>query len=69
MLILGSSLVQFIYVDEVLSFEGWQLFQQYDDKSYSLTDCIFFVVMTQLNIRTALSFDNHFVQAGFEKLP
>lgn len=67
--LLGSALVQFIHVDEVLFFEGWQLFQQYNDKSYSLTDCISFVVMTQLNIRTALTFDNHFVQAGFEKLP
>ncbi|MBD2484268.1 type II toxin-antitoxin system VapC family toxin [Planktothrix sp. FACHB-1365] len=67
--LLRSSLVQFIHVDEVLFFDGWQLFQQYNDKSYSLTDCISFVVMTQSNIRTALSFDNHFIQAGFEKLP
>ena len=50
-------------------FEGWQLFQQYNDKSYSLTDCVSFVVMKQLGIRAALSFDKHFVQAGFEKLP
>ena len=36
--LLGSTLVQFIHVDEVLFFGGWQLFQQYDDKLYSLTD-------------------------------
>ncbi len=67
--LLSSPSVQFIQVDEILFFEGWRLFQQYDDKSYSLTDCISFGVMTQLGIRTALSFDKHFVQAGFEKLP
>lgn len=67
--LLNSPSVQFIHIDEILFFEGWRLFQQYDDKSYSLTDCISFVVMTQLEIRTALSFDKHFVQAGFEKLP
>jgi len=27
------------------------------------------MVMEQLGIRTALAFDQHFVQAGFEKLP
>ncbi|MBN3941965.1 MAG: PIN domain-containing protein [Nostoc sp.] len=67
--LLSSPSVQFIHVDEVLFFDGWRLFQQYDDKSYSLTDCVSFVVMKQLGIRTALSFDKHFVQAGFEKLP
>ncbi|MCC5667083.1 PIN domain-containing protein [Nostoc sp. CHAB 5784] len=67
--LLSSPSVQFIHVDEVLFFEGWRLFQQYDDKSYSLTDCVSFVVMKQLGIRTALSFDKHFIQAGFEKLP
>ncbi|MBH8571986.1 PIN domain-containing protein [Nostocaceae cyanobacterium CENA369] len=67
--LLSSPSVQFIHVDEVLFFEAWRLFQQYDDKSYSLTDCVSFVVMKQLGISTALSFDKHFVQAGFEKLP
>ena len=67
--LLSSPSVQFIHVDELLFFEAWRLFQQYDDKSYSLTDCVSFVIMAQLEIRTALSFDKHFVQAGFQKLP
>jgi predicted nucleic acid-binding protein len=36
---------------------------------YSLTECISFVIMERFSIRTALAFEQHFVQAGFEKLP
>jgi len=39
------------------------------DKRYSLTDCASFVVMKRLRIKTALAFDKHFTQAGFERLP
>ena len=67
--LLSSSSVQFVHVDEVLFYEGWQYFKQHPDKTYSLTDCISFVLMERLGIRTALAFDRHFVQAGFEKLP
>jgi predicted nucleic acid-binding protein len=58
-----------MHVDEALFFDAWRYFMQHADKSYSLTDCISFVVMERLSIRTALAFDQHFVQAGFEKLP
>ncbi len=58
-----------VQVDEALFFEGWQYFQQHDDKSYSLTDCISFIVMSRLNIQMALTFDKHFVQAGYQRVP
>jgi len=67
--ILESNTVELIHVDETLFFEAWQYFQKYKDKSYSLTDCISFIVMNQRGIKTALTFDRHFNQAGFEKLP
>jgi uncharacterized protein len=67
--LLQSPSVQFVQVDEGLFMEGWQYFQQHQDKSYSLTDCISFVVMKKLKIETALAFDQHFVQAGFKKVP
>ena len=49
--------------------EGLQLFQQHADKEWGLTDCISFVVMKKIGIETAFAFDQHFVQAGFQKLP
>lgn len=67
--ILNSPAIQFIHVDEHLFQEGWLYLKKHDDKSYSLTDCISFVVMNRHGIKTALTFDSHFVQAGFAILP
>ena len=67
--LLTSPSIQFIQVDGELFREGWQYFQQHQDKDYSLTDCLSFVVMKKLKIETALAFDQHFVQAGFKKVP
>jgi predicted nucleic acid-binding protein len=67
--LIDSPSIELIPVDEELFDEAWEYFQQHQDKSYSLTDCISFVVMTQRGVRTALTFDRHFEQAGFEKLP
>lgn len=67
--LLTSPSVRLVQVDEGLFREGWQYFQQYQDKDYSLTDCISFVVMQRLKIETAFAFDQYFVQAGFKKVP
>lgn len=64
-----SRLIQFIHVDSNLFYQRWNYFIQRSDKSYSLTDCTSFLVMQQLEIQTALTFDHHFNQAGFLKLP
>jgi predicted nucleic acid-binding protein len=68
-LLLESPSIELVPVDEALFREAWQYFARHSDKSYSLTDCISFVVMERLRIRTALSFDRHFLQAGFELKP
>lgn len=44
------------------------LYKKYHDKTWSLVDCISFVVMKQKGIRLALTFDQHFKQAGFRAL-
>lgn len=67
--LLSSPSVQLIHVDETLFQAGWVYFQRHQDKSYSLTDCISFVVMEQRSIRTAFSLDQHFSQAGFQREP
>ena len=67
--LLSSRLFSIVHVDEELSYEGWNYFQKYKDKSYSLTDCVSFVLMKKLGIVEALTFDKHFVQAGFKGLP
>jgi uncharacterized protein len=58
-----------IHIDEHLFHEGWRYFQQHQDKDYSLTDCISFIVMKRLSADTAFTFDGHVVQAGFKKEP
>ncbi|MDX1948483.1 MAG: PIN domain-containing protein [Pirellulaceae bacterium] len=67
--LLQSHFAKFIPVDQDMLLAGWSYFQRHGDKTYSLTDCISFVVMQQLGIRTAFTFDHHFQQAGFEVEP
>jgi predicted nucleic acid-binding protein len=47
---------------------GLDLFSKRLDKSWSLTDCTSFVVMTDQNLTDALTADEHFEQAGFRAL-
>jgi predicted nucleic acid-binding protein len=47
---------------------GVDLFAKRPDKYWSLTDCISFVVMKQLNLEDVLTGDHHFQQAGFNAL-
>lgn len=47
---------------------GLDLYSRRPDKGWSLTDCISFVVMTELGLTEALTGDHHFEQAGFRAL-
>lgn len=67
--LISSPSIQLIHVDEALFNEAWEYFTKHEDKSYSLTDCISFIILKRLRIQTSLTFDKHFVQAGFKKLP
>jgi predicted nucleic acid-binding protein len=57
---------------QVVSFdsEGMEkalkLYRERPDKTWGLVDCFSFVVMKEKRLKIALSFDDHFKQAGFE---
>ncbi|MDO8871570.1 MAG: PIN domain-containing protein [Methanoregula sp.] len=68
-----SDFIQYCYVspqihvvntDEGVLRQALDLFK-YNDKDWSLTDCISFVVMKKEGIDIAYSSDHHFEQAGF----
>lgn len=68
-LLLESPSITLIHVDEALFREAWRYFSRHSDKSYSLTGCASFTLMKRLRIRSALTFDKHFGQAGFALIP
>jgi len=47
---------------------AWEVFQQFDDKGWSFTDCTSKVVMEQLGVTVAFAFDHHFKQFGTIKV-
>ena len=63
-----SALIQVVWVDRLIEELAWQKFLLYDDKNVSMVDCTSFVVMEQLGLRTAFTFDHHFTQVGFQTL-
>jgi len=67
--VLDQPNVRVLHVSDMLWDEAWALFQQYDDKEFSFTDCTSFVVMNQRTLRDAFTFDRHFEQMGFRLWP
>jgi predicted nucleic acid-binding protein len=60
--------VEVVPPDPELFDRGLDLYARRPDKSWSLTDCISFVVMTERGLNEALTGDHHFEQAGFVSL-
>lgn len=59
---------QVVHVSSTLLEQAIAMYKLYDDKTWGLVDCISFVVMHEADVREALTFDQHFVQAGFQIL-
>jgi predicted nucleic acid-binding protein len=57
-----------VTVDTPLLTHALDVYQSRQDKTWSLTDCISFVVMEQQGISQAVTTDRHFTQAGFQAL-
>ena len=61
--------VHVVHIDLVTDQKAWALLVQYADKNWSLVDAASFVVMRQLGLQEAFTGDQHFVQAGFVRVP
>ncbi len=55
-------------IDETLIEKAIVLYEARPDKAWGLVDCASFVVMTEQGIRTAMTSDHHFDQAGLQRL-
>jgi len=67
--ILGSKIVNIVWLDESLKLKAWDYFKRHDDKTFSFTDCTSFVVMKELNVREYFAFDEDYRRAGFAPFP
>ena len=65
---LASEDVDVIHLNTRLFRQAFDLYKQYQDKQWGLIDCFSFIIMNEQGIRQALTFDQHFVQAGFQAL-
>ena len=65
---LASDEVKIVRLSPSLFDEAFAMYRDYQDKEWSLVDCVSFVVMQREKIIQALTFDQHFAQAGFEVL-
>ena len=54
-----------VEAERELFWRGFDLYGKRQDKEWSLTDCISFVVMADERLTAALTNDHHFDQAGF----
>ncbi len=62
----NSSIINIVSINNLERQRALDFFKKYKDKEFSFTDCTSFVVMKDLKIKTAFTFDNHFNQIGFK---
>lgn len=67
--LLSSPLVKVVRIEQSQWDQAWGMFQRYDDKDFSFTDCTSFVVMQHYHLVDAFTFDHHFEQMGFRPWP
>jgi len=65
---LASEEVEIVRLTPQLFEQGFALYKQYRDKEWSLVDCISFAAMREAGVNQVLTFDRHFIQAGFDVL-
>ena len=64
----SSPEIEIVRLSPALFEQGYALYKSHQGKEWGLVDCVSFAVMRQKGIYAALTFDQHFVQAGFQAL-
>jgi predicted nucleic acid-binding protein len=67
--LLAAKVARMVSISRPVFDRAWGLFQERDARRWSFTDCTSFVVMRDLGIVRAISFDPDFKDAGFQTLP
>lgn len=67
--LLRSHVVEITEVTPQVHAGAWDLFVRQADRDFSLTDCTSFVIMRELGLQDAFTFDEHFGQMGFRVWP
>jgi predicted nucleic acid-binding protein len=65
----GGDAARVVEVDTIYRRAARKVFGKYDQLELSLVDCVSFVVMEDLGIRAAFTFDDDFRRAGFITIP
>ena len=64
-----SKVVKIVHVSREMEGKARDIFERYDDKDFSFTDCVSFVLMQEGGIEEAFAFDQHFNQMGYIRKP
>ncbi|MCG2727511.1 MAG: PIN domain-containing protein [Candidatus Methanoperedenaceae archaeon] len=67
--VLASKVVEKLEVGREIFEFAWELFETYEDKRLSFTDCTSFAIMKKRGVERAFSFDRDFEKMGFIPLP
>lgn len=62
----NSNIVRLKDVSTADRLSAWEMFRKFEDKEFSFTDCTSFVLMRNLKLQKAFTFDEHFRQMRFE---
>lgn len=64
--LLDSNIVRIEDVNAEDRLKAWEMFKKFEDKELSFTDCTSFVLMKNLRLQKAFTFDEHFRQMRLE---
>lgn len=64
-LLIKSEICRILRIQEEDETLAWNIFKQFEDQTFSFTDCTSFAFMKRLALDEACSFDRHFSVMGF----